>query len=153
MEPGRSIAGDAGFIVSEVVLVSNKSEAQDTRWIYLDVGKLNGLFETLDESIKYPILTEYKKNEEEESEVISAGPTCASCDILYENHKYKLPKGLREEDRIYILSTGAYTSSYSSINFNGFPPLRVYTVKNLKGEKKKAKKRTKTKSKNTKSKK
>jgi diaminopimelate decarboxylase len=25
-----------------------------------------------------------------------------------------------------ILSTGAYTASYASVGFNGFPPLRTY---------------------------
>ena len=29
-------------------------------------------------------------------------------------------------DRLYWLSTGAYTASYSSIEFNGFPPLPTY---------------------------
>lgn len=132
LEPGRSIAGDAGVIVSEVILVSKKSETQGIRWVYLDIGKFGGLIETLDESIKYPILTEYETTKDEISEVILAGPTCDSYDILYENYKYKLPNDLKEGDRVYIISAGAYTTSYSSVNFNGFPPLKTYIMEESK---------------------
>lgn len=128
LEPGRSIAGDVGVIIAEVVLISKKSETQDTRWVYLDIGRFGGLIETLDESIKYPLFAERETGGEAMSEVILAGPTCDSYDILYEHFKYKLPDNLKEGDRIYILSAGAYTASYSSINFNGFPPLRVYVL-------------------------
>jgi ornithine decarboxylase len=30
---------------------------------------------------------------------------------------------LQEGDRVLILATGAYTTTYSSVGFNGFPPL------------------------------
>lgn len=129
LEPGRSIAGDAGIIVSEVVLVSKKSDTNDVRWVYLDVGKFNGMIETLNESIKYPILVEKERAENTDvSEVILAGPTCDSCDILYENFKYKLPDDLKEREKIYVCSAGAYTSSYSSVAFNGFPPIKTYIL-------------------------
>ena len=45
------------MIETEVVLVSKKSENDDVRWVYLDIGKFGGLAETLDESIRYPIRT------------------------------------------------------------------------------------------------
>ena len=83
----------------------------------------NGLMETIDESIKYPVYTE--KNGET-GDVILAGPTCDSLDIIYEHFKYQLPLSLEIGDRLYWLSTGAYTASYSSIEFNGFPPLKTY---------------------------
>lgn len=129
LEPGRSIAGDAGMIVTEVVLVSRKSETIDVRWVYLDIGKFSGLIETLGEAIKYPIIVEGKEGDMDISEVILAGPTCDSADILYEDFKYVLPNSLKEGDRINIFSTGAYTTSYSSVNFNGFPPLKVYILR------------------------
>ena len=53
---------------------------------------------------------------------------CDSADILYEKFKYKLPSSLEIGDKLYILSTGAYTASYSSIEFNGFPPLKVRVI-------------------------
>ncbi len=119
------MAGDAGVLVSEVVLVSRKSEYNQYRWVYLDVGKFGGLIETLDESIKYPI---YVEKTGLTQEVILAGPTCDSMDILYEQEKYELPLTLEEGDRVYIFTTGAYTQSYSSIYFNGFPPLAAYIL-------------------------
>lgn len=125
LEPGRSLISNAGILVSEVVLISRKSHTSLHRWIFTDVGKFSGLIETLDESIKFPIYTE-KKGELEE--VIIAGPTCDSADVLYEQYKYGLPLNLAIGDRMYWFSTGAYTTSYSSIEFNGFPPLKSYFV-------------------------
>ncbi|TNF34189.1 MAG: type III PLP-dependent enzyme [Gammaproteobacteria bacterium] len=127
IEPGRALVGDAGVLVSEVVLVSRKSRDALNRWVYLDIGKFGGLIETLDESIRYPIYLETDAGEAEE--VVLAGPTCDSMDILYEDYKYALPMDLKPGDRIYWFSTGAYTTTYSSIEFNGFPPLKSYCIK------------------------
>jgi ornithine decarboxylase len=115
VEPGRSIVGDAGVIQSEVVLVSRKSEGEDKRWVYLDVGKFNGLAETMDESIKYRIRTPGDGGAT--GPIVLAGPTCDSADILYEKTEYQLPLALKVGDKVEILSTGAYTSSYG-----GRPP-------------------------------
>ena len=49
-------------------------------------------------------------------------------DILYEDYKYRLPVDLKIGDRIYFLSTGAYTSSYASVGFNGFEPIKTYVM-------------------------
>ncbi|HTN30388.1 MAG TPA: type III PLP-dependent enzyme [Pseudomonas sp.] len=125
LEPGRSLIANAGILVSEVVLVARKARTAVERWVYTDVGKFSGLIETMDESIKFPIWTE-KKGEMEE--VIIAGPTCDSADIMYENYKYGLPLNLASGDRMYWFSTGAYTTSYSAVEFNGFPPLKSYFV-------------------------
>lgn len=125
LEPGRSLVGNAGILVSEVVLISKKSHTALNRWIFTDVGKFSGLIETMDECIKYPIYVE-KSGELEEA--VIAGPTCDSADIMYENYMYGLPLNLAIEDRMYWLSTGAYTTSYSAVEFNGFPPLKDYFV-------------------------
>ncbi|WP_318661608.1 type III PLP-dependent enzyme [Treponema sp.] len=126
LEPGRSLVGDSGILTSEVILTSRKNNTALARWVYVDAGKFNGLIETLDESIKYPIVTNKDKPGVKESEVIIAGPTCDSMDIMYENSRYKLPTNLKSGDKIYWLSTGAYTSTYASVEFNGFPPLKTY---------------------------
>ncbi len=125
IEPGRSLISNAGVLVSEVVLISRKSRTGLNRWVYTDVGKFSGLIETLNESIKFPVWTD-KKGELEE--VVLAGPTCDSADVMYEDHKYPLPLNLSIEDRLYWFSTGAYTTSYSSVEFNGFPPLKAYYI-------------------------
>ena len=126
LEPGRSMVGDAGVIVSEVVLISNKSEQEDKRWVYTDVGVFNGLIETLGEMIKYPIYTPKMQNDAPQSRVVLAGPTCDSTDIMYEKVGYPLPQDLAMGDRLYWLSTGAYTTSYASVEFNGYPPLKTF---------------------------
>ena len=61
--------------------------------------------------------------------MILAGPTCDSMDIMYEDFKYDLPQDITIGDRIYWFTTGAYTTSYSSIEFNGFPPLTAHILK------------------------
>jgi ornithine decarboxylase len=126
VEPGRSVVGDAGVIESEVVLISDKGLGDGKRWVYLDIGKFNGLAETMDESIKYRIET--PTDGTPTGPVVIAGPTCDSADILYEKTEYKLPLGLKVGDKVRLLSTGAYTSSYASVGFNGFAPLKTYCI-------------------------
>ncbi|NLK46383.1 MAG: type III PLP-dependent enzyme [Treponema sp.] len=124
LEPGRSLVGDSGILTSEVILISRKNNTALERWVYIDAGKFNGLIETINESIKYPIVT--NKDGGKEGLTIIAGPTCDSMDIMYETEKYKLPVDLKPGDRIYWISTGAYTSTYASVAFNGFPPIKTY---------------------------
>jgi len=121
VEPGRCIVGDAGVVQSEVVLVSHKGGSDARRWVYLDVGKFHGLAETMDEAIKYRLLTPHDGTDT--GPIVLAGPTCDSADILYEKADYQLPLALKAGDKVVILSTGAYTTTYSSIAFNGMPPL------------------------------
>jgi len=123
-EPGRGMVGESGVIESEVVLVSKKDEAEETRWVYLDIGKFTGLAETIDEAIKYRLVTPHDGGET--GPVILAGPTCDSADVLYENHKYALPLALKSGEKIRILACGAYTTTYASVGFNGFAPLKAY---------------------------
>ena len=128
IEPGRSLVGNSGVLVSEVVLISRKNNTALYRWVYLDAGVFNGLIETLNESIKYPIITDKDEECKKYGEVIVAGPTCDSMDIMYEDYRCSLPTNLKQGDRVYFLSTGAYTSSYASVEFNGFPPLKTYVI-------------------------
>ena len=121
VEPGRYIVGDAGVIQAEVVLVSQKSATDPHRWVYLDVGKFHGLIETMDEAIKYRVLTPHDGSPMVPA--ILAGPTCDSADILYEKSNFFVPDALRAGDKVLILATGAYTTTYSSVAFNGMPPL------------------------------
>ena len=128
LEPGRSLVGGSGVLVSEVVLISRKSRTDLTRWVYTDVGLFQGLIETLGEAIKYPVYTPKMETSTDAGTVVLAGPTCDSTDIMYEETNYKLPQELEIGDRIYWLTTGAYTNSYSSVEFNGFPPLEVVYI-------------------------
>jgi ornithine decarboxylase len=126
IEPGRGLVGDAGMIEAEVVLISKKSEDDPVRWVYLDIGKFGGLAETMEEAIRYPIRT--VRDKDEMAPCILAGPTCDSADVLYEKTPYLLPISLAIGDKVLIEAAGAYTTTYSSVAFNGFPPLRSYVI-------------------------
>jgi len=125
-EPGRFVAGDAGVLRAEVVLVSRKGYGDEHRWVYLDVGRFGGLAETEGEAIRYPLVTSCQAGPV--GPVILAGPTCDSVDVLYERTRYELPLILSEGDTIDILAAGAYTAAYASAGFNGFGPLRVHEL-------------------------
>lgn len=125
-EPGRYMVADAGVLQTEVVLVSKKHVLDDRRWVYLDVGKFGGLAETMDEAIRYRLRTPH--DGQMAGNVTIAGPTCDSADVLYEKTDYRLPLALEAGDLVEVLSTGAYTTTYSAIGFNGFAPLRSYCV-------------------------
>lgn len=123
-EPGRGLVGNAGAIAAEVLLVSRKHEEDPVRWVYLNIGKFSGLAETEEEAIKYQFLIPGKEHSET-SPCIVAGPTCDSADVLYEKNQVQLPVDLKSGDKIIIKTCGAYTSTYSSVAFNGFEPLSV----------------------------
>ena len=125
-EPGRGLVAEAGMIAAEVLLVSRKSDTDMFRWVYLDIGKFSGLAETMDEAIRYQFVTD--RDHEDTGPCILAGPSCDSADVLYEKRPVALPLGLRSGDRILIRNCGAYTSTYASIGFNGFPPLDVVVI-------------------------
>jgi ornithine decarboxylase len=126
IEPGRFLVGDAGVVSAEVVLVSRRETDDPLRWVYLDIGRFGGLAETEGEAIKYRILTPHEG--EPTGPVAIAGPTCDGADILYERANYRLPLNLASGDRVELLSTGAYVSTYASQRFNGFAPLAEYYV-------------------------
>src|SRR5476649_1821826 len=126
IEPGRGMVGNAGIIEAEVVLVSKKSNEDEVRWVYLDLGKFGGLAETMDESIRYPIRT--PRDGDAMAPCVIAGPTCDSADVLYEKQPYLLPVSPVMGNKVLTGGTGAYTATYSSVAFNGFAPLKTYHI-------------------------
>ena len=130
VEPGRFIVGDAGVVSSEVVLVSRRGDSSvangGRRWVYLDIGRFGGLAETEGESIRYQFRTPHDGGST--GPVAIAGPTCDGADILYEHADYRLPLDLVSGERVELLSTGAYVSTYCSTRFNGFAPLAEHYI-------------------------
>ncbi len=123
VEPGRGIAADAGVLSAEVLAVVHRN---GERWVYLDVGVFTGLIETIDEAIRYPMETD--RDGGPTGPCVVAGPTCDSTDVLYQDTKVDLPLDLAEGDVVRLRGTGAYTSCYSTVGFNGFPPLPTQVV-------------------------
>ncbi len=126
LEPGRYMVGDAALVSTEVVLVSQRAPAEEARWVYLDIGKFGGLSETEGEATRYVMRTPHDGGED--GPTVIAGPTCDSADILYEKQPYRLPLALRAGDRIEILATGAYVTTYATTGFNGFAPLAEHYI-------------------------
>ncbi|MEI7713911.1 MAG: type III PLP-dependent enzyme [Rhodospirillales bacterium] len=126
IEPGRFVVGDAGVVSAEVVLVSQRDKADPLRWVYLDIGRFGGLAETEGEAIKYRIVTAHDGGPT--GPVSIAGPTCDGADIMYEKSNYRLPLALTSGDRVELMSTGAYVTTYASQRFNGFAPLAEYYI-------------------------
>jgi len=126
MEPGRGMVGNAGLIETEVVLISKKSDEETMRWVYLDIGKFGGLAETMEEAIRYPLRT--PRDGDDTAPCVLAGPTCDSADVMYEKTPVELPLSLAIGDKVIIEACGAYTTTYSAVAFNGFPPLKSYVI-------------------------
>ncbi|WP_285655292.1 type III PLP-dependent enzyme [Actinomycetospora sp. NBRC 106375] len=120
-EPGRALVADAGVLRAEVVLVAERG---GRRWVYLDVGRYQGLAETEAEMIVYRLRT--PGNPGATGPVVLAGPTCDGDDVLYRHADVRLPLDLAPGDVVEFLGAGAYTSSYASVGFNGLPPLPTY---------------------------
>jgi ornithine decarboxylase len=125
VEPGRCLVGDAGVVQSEVVLASRR-DADGRRWVYLDIGRFGGLAETEGEAIRYRITTPHDGGVTEP--VVLAGPSCDGVDVLYDRAEYRLPSALSAGERVELLATGAYVSTYASQGFNGFAPLQEHYV-------------------------
>jgi ornithine decarboxylase len=109
IEPGRGIVGDAGVFMTKVI---GKAKRGDENWLYIDVGVFGGLIESIG-GIKYTYVVESPKATKK---WVVAGPSCDSFDVM--DHDVVLPEP-EVGDRIFILGSGAYTTSYAS-EFNGF---------------------------------
>ncbi|AOX19120.1 type III PLP-dependent enzyme [Kozakia baliensis] len=127
IEPGRFLVGEAGVVSAEVVLVSRRGgKESDPRWVYLDIGRFGGLAETEGEAIRYRFRTAHDGLPT--GQTVVAGPSCDGVDIMYEKKRVDLPMALRSGDRVELLSTGAYVSTYCSTGFNGFAPLAEHYI-------------------------
>ena len=123
IEPGRFMVADFGVIRAHVVRLTTREQlnGEKQHWLYLSVGRYNGLYEL--DALRFPLLFPTVKSNQYVKAFV-AGPTCDSDDILTsENAPISVPANLKAGDPVLILSTGAYTTSCSSVGFNGFLPL------------------------------
>lgn len=130
IEPGRYLVGDAGVLVTEVVLVADRPHERVARWVYVDAGTYSGLDEAMGERIRYRLEVldiTGKQSARPAGPVVLAGPTCDSTDVVY-RHGVELPLDLQPGERVVFMSAGAYSSTCSSVDFNGFAPLDVRIV-------------------------
>ena len=117
LEPGRGLVGDAAIMVSTVI---GKATRGKEEWIYIDIGVLNGLMETI-ANFSYELVTERNRKKRL---VTMGGPSCDSIDIPFKNVAIS---DVKIGERIYILNAGAYTNVYASM-FNGFEIPKIYFI-------------------------
>lgn len=131
IEPGRFIVANTGVVVSKVLLTAKREfDNGIENWVYMDVGKFNGLYEASDIQLPIHLLDDVNLHTMQDivSTVLS-GPSCDSDDMLLPpNTTIVLPSSLKEGDHLLFGSTGAYSNSYATQNFNGFKPISVVCV-------------------------
>jgi ornithine decarboxylase len=128
LEPGRYLVADHGAIRAHVSRLSTRQQltGERERWLYLSCGKFNGLYEM--DQLQYELVFPSHAGGEHVPAVI-AGPTCDSDDTFrHEHHLVQVPEAVRSGDPVWILSSGAYSLSYTTRGFNGFDPLPYRVV-------------------------
>jgi diaminopimelate decarboxylase len=123
IEPGRYLVADQGAIRAHVARLSSRELIDGRRqyWLYLSCGKFNGLYEM--DKLQYRLVFPSHPEAPYVPAVI-AGPTCDGDDVY--GHEYNLvpvPQEAKSGDPVWILSSGAYSVSYTTRGFNGFKPL------------------------------
>ncbi|MEU6992085.1 type III PLP-dependent enzyme [Streptomyces sp. NPDC046465] len=123
VEPGRYLVADQGAIRAHVSRLAARRRPDGERqyWLYLSCGKFNGLYEM--DQLQYRLVFPTHPGTPTVSAVI-AGPTCDSDDAYsHEGGLVQVPETLASGDPVWVLSCGAYATSYMTQGFNGFSPL------------------------------
>ncbi|MGW4652653.1 type III PLP-dependent enzyme [Kitasatospora sp. NPDC004289] len=128
LEPGRHLVADHGAIRAHVARLSVRQQLDGERqaWLYLSCGKFNGLYEMdqLQYRLEFPGHSRGPR-----LPAVVAGPTCDSDDAYaHREGPVSVPAALASGDPVWIRSCGAYATSYTTLGFNGFPPLPVAFV-------------------------
>ncbi|MFF7352761.1 type III PLP-dependent enzyme [Streptomyces filipinensis] len=124
MEPGRHLVADHGAVRAHVSRLTRRRQPDGTEvhWLYLSCGKFNGLYE-MDQLTHHMVFPGHTGDEEHVLAVV-AGPTCDSDDAYGGGrHPVPVPRSVTSGDPVWILSAGAYATSYMTQGFNGISPL------------------------------
>ncbi len=122
LEPGRSIAGEAGIVLYRVGIIKDVPGIR--RYVSVDGGMMDNIRPAL-YNAQYEASLANKAAEEPSSKVTIAGKACESGDILIE--EVLLPP-VEKNDLLAVFSSGAYGYSMAS-NYNRNPRPAVIFVK------------------------
>lgn len=131
MEPGRHLVADHGAIRAHVARLSTREQLNGERqhWLYLSCGKFNGLYEM--DQLQYRLVFPSHPGAPSVPAVV-AGPTCDSDDAYAHEHRLvQVPEAVASGDPVWVLSSGAYATSYATQGFNGFSPLPYTVIRGL----------------------
>ena len=109
-EPGRSIIGDTGFLISKIIYIK---ESGKKNFIILDAA-MNDLMRPALYGATHKIIPSIKKNKKTKKTYEFVGPICESTDKFETLKNYQ---ELKEKEHIVICDVGAYGMSLSS-NYN-----------------------------------
>jgi ornithine decarboxylase len=129
MEPGRHLVADHGAVRARVARLTRRRQpdGEDAYWLYLSCGKFNGLYEM--DRVTHPLVFPGRETREHVPAIV-AGPTCDSDDAYGGGrHPVPVPASLTSGDPVWILSAGAYATSYTTQGFNGIRPLPYVCVR------------------------
>jgi len=121
MEPGRSIVGDAGMTLYQVV--STKTIPGFRNYVTIDGGMSDNPRYTLYES-PYTVLPADRMNDARDYVCTVGGCCCESGDLIQENVSLPVP---HRGDLLAVLTTGAYNYSMAS-NYNRVPRPPIVVV-------------------------
>ncbi len=113
LEPGRSIVGEAGVLVTRV---RQLKESGNQRWIFVDAG-VNALIRPALYDAYHEVVV-HGGDYLETVRASIAGPLCESGDVLAEDRE--VPADVYEGDLVVFLTAGAYCESMAS-NYNCQP--------------------------------
>ena len=117
-EPGRSIIGNVGFLISKVIYIK---ESKQKKFIILDAG-MNDLMRPALYGASHRIFPAIKTNKILKNKYEFVGPICETTDKFLTLNKFQ---ELKERDLIVICDVGAYGMSLSS-NYNVRPkPIEI----------------------------
>ena len=123
-EPGRSIVGNVGLLISKVIYIK---ETKNKNFIIIDVG-MNDLMRPALYGAKHKIIPVNIKNKRIKKVYEFVGPICESTDKFLTTKNYQK---LNEKDLIIICDVGAYGMSLSS-NYNVRPKPAEILIKGSK---------------------
>ena len=121
-EPGRSIIGNSGFLISKIVYIK---EGHKKDFIILDAA-MNDLMRPALYKATHRIIPVHKKNNKTKKIYEFVGPICESTDKFLTIKNFQK---LYEKDLIAICDVGAYGMSLSS-NYNLRPKAMEILIKN-----------------------
>ncbi len=123
-EPGRSIIGNAGVLLSKIIYIK---ESQKKNFIILDAG-MNDLMRPALYGAKHRILPVIKNKKISKKTYDFVGPICETTDKFLSTNNFQ---ELNEKDLVIICDVGAYGYSLGS-NYNVRPKPAEILIKGSK---------------------